>query len=219
MILHARMYRVVRIMAAYGRLLRNAGWMMLGSMLLASFAHAAGAEFTIDSARTVVRFQMQSLGTVQRGGFNAVAGTVLLDHAGGEGRIDIVIDARSVELESGALTGIVRGPGMLNVDAHPRIEYQARRMVFDGGRLTRIEGELTLRGVTRDAMLTVTSDDCSREAGAEQQRCSIIATADFKRSAFGMTRYRMLASDEVQLVIHAEGVRVPPEQRASVGAI
>ena len=182
-----------------------AGLLAFGAVLL-PHAHARASEYTIDPQRTVVSFAMRSIGTTQRGEFGQTTGTVMLDSATERGAIDIVIDARSLTAGSEATARFVRGPSMLNTDLHPEIAYKAQRIVFAQGRPARIEGELTLLGVTRSVALEVSHYDCPG-ASAPAQRCSIAATASLKRSAFGMTRYRLFASDDVQLAIHAEGIR------------
>lgn len=166
-------------------------------------ANSRAAEFTLDPGRTLVTFEMRSLGTTQRGEFNRATGTVTLDSAEERGEIDIVIDARSLKANTAATAKFVSGPSLLNTAVHPEIAYQAQHIVFSGGRPARIEGELTLLGVTRPVALHVADYDCNSES---DQRCTLIATAYVKRSAFGMTRYRMFASDEVKLAIQAEGV-------------
>jgi polyisoprenoid-binding protein YceI len=160
-------------------------------------------EFIIDPARTLVSFEMRSLGTTQRGEFHRAAGTVTLDSAAERGELDIVIDARSLKAATEAAARFVRGPSMLDTAAHPEIAYRARHIEFSEGRPTRIAGELTLLGVTRAVALDVASYDCT--SGVDQ-RCAIVATARVKRSAFGMTRYMMFAGDDVKLAIQAEGV-------------
>jgi polyisoprenoid-binding protein YceI len=166
-------------------------------------ASARATEFTLDPSRTLVSFEMRSMGTTQRGEFRRAAGTVMLDSAEERGELDIVIDARSLEAGSAATAKFVRGPSMLNTAVHPEIAYRAQRIVFSEGRPARIEGELTLLGVTRSVALDVASYDC---AGQGDQRCAIVATTNVKRSAFGMTRYMMFASDDVKLAIQAEGI-------------
>jgi polyisoprenoid-binding protein YceI len=166
-------------------------------------ANSRAAEFTLDPGRTLVTFEMRSLGTTQRGEFNRATGPVTLDSAEERGEIDIVIDARSLKANTAATAKFVSGPSLLNTAVHPEIAYQAQHIVFSGGRPARIEGELTLLGVTRPVALHVADYDCNSES---DQRCTLIATAYVKRSAFGMTRYRMFASDEVKLAIQAEGV-------------
>jgi polyisoprenoid-binding protein YceI len=173
----------------------------LAAILWHTGAHAT--EFTLDPTRTLVSFEMRSLGTTQRGEFNRAAGTVTLDSAEQRGELDIVIDARSLQAGSEATARFVRGPSMLNTAAHPQIAYRAHRILFNGGRPMRIEGELTLLGVTRAVALEVSNYDCT---GQLDQRCTIVASTSVKRSAFGMTRYMLFASDEVKLAIQAEGV-------------
>jgi len=175
-----------------------AGLVTLGALLPQT--HAGATEYALDPQHTVVSFEMRSLGTTQRGEFRRAAGTVLLDSAAERGEVDIVIDARSLEAGNAATAKFVRGPSMLNTAVHPEIAYKAQRIVFLEGRPARIEGELTLLGVTQSIALEVSSYACTAE------RCSIVATASLKRSAFRMTRYRMFASDDVQLAIHVEGV-------------
>jgi polyisoprenoid-binding protein YceI len=186
-------------------MLTRHSWLAGFLALTAIFWHAGSraAEYTLDPSRTLVTFEMRSLGTTQRGEFNRATGTVMLDSAERRGEIDIVIDARSFKANTAATAKFVSGPSLLNTAEHPEIAYQAQHIVFDGDRPARIEGELTLLGVTRPVALYVSDYECN---GAIDQRCTLVATAYVKRSAFGMTRYRMFASDEVKLAIQAEGV-------------
>ena len=178
---------------------------LLGLGALLPQPRAGATEFTLDPSRTVVAFEMRSMGTLQRGEFRHTAGTVTLDSAEERGELDIVINARSLEASNEVTTKFVRGPSMLNTEAHPEIAYRAQRIVFSQGKPARIEGELTLLGVTRSVPLQVSSYDCVDESGAGD-RCAIVATANVKRSAFGMTRFMLFAADDVQLAIQAEGV-------------
>jgi polyisoprenoid-binding protein YceI len=179
---------------------------------LLSHTDSRAAEYTLDPRRTLVSFEMRSLGTTQRGEFNRATGTVMLDSAAERGEVDIVIDARSLRANTGATAKFVSGPSLLNTAVHPEIAYQAQHIVFSGGRPARIEGELTLLGVTRPVALYVSEYDCNGEI---DQRCMLVATAYVKRSEFGMTRYRMFAGDEVKLAIYVEGQRTEGVSRST----
>jgi polyisoprenoid-binding protein YceI len=172
---------------------------------LLAHSHAGATEYLLDPSRTVVTFEMRSMGMLQRGEFEHTAGTVMLDSAGERGELDIVIDARSLKTSTAATAKFVRGPSMLNTDLHPEIAYRAHRIVFAHGKPARIDGELTLLGVTRAVPLLVSGYDCHDLSDAGE-RCAIVASASVKRSQFGMTRYRLFASDDVELAIQAEGV-------------
>lgn len=180
----------------------------LAGLLFARYEPASATEYAIDPARTIVWFEMHGFGSRQQGKFDEIEGTVMFDPAANGGRVDIVIDARSLEANSEVVEKMARGPAMLNVRVHQRIAYNAQRVRFVGGEPALIEGELTMLGVTRIVPLAVTQYDCTSDGAAGGQRCSLLATASFKRSEFGMTRYRALASDDVKLAIEAEGVQL-----------
>jgi polyisoprenoid-binding protein YceI len=179
----------------------------LGALLLLASGTASAAEYAIDPERTVVSFQMQMLGTVQRGAFDAARGGVALDAQSGSARIDIAVDAGSLDTGSVGLNAAMKGPDLLDVRDHPQIVYRAQQADFVDGVPTRIDGELTLRGVTRSVPLSVTAFACADLQAAGPQRCAIAATASFKRSSFGMSRYRFFGNDEVTLEVRAEGMR------------
>lgn len=134
----------------------------LGALL--AHASSRATEYTIDPSRTLVSFEMRSMGITQRGEFSRAAGTVMLDSAEQRGALDIVIDARSLKASSAAAANFVRGPSMLNTAVHPDIAYRAQRIVFAQGQPARIEGELTLLGVTRSVALAVDSYECVSES-------------------------------------------------------
>jgi polyisoprenoid-binding protein YceI len=99
----------------------------------------------------------------------------------------------------------MRGQSLLNVEEYPEITFKAVRVEFQNGAPHRIDGELTLRGVTRALNLVVTDYGCRREHRSSEQRCRMDAVATFRRSEFGMTRYMTLTSDVVTLAIRTEG--------------
>jgi polyisoprenoid-binding protein YceI len=161
--------------------------------------------YTIDSARTVVSFEVRSLGFLRhRGTFRKSAGSVFLDPQADEGTFDVVIDARSIQAGNGAELKIMRGAGFLNVEQFPEILYKAQHVVFKDGEPSRVEGELTLLGITNPVPLRVSGYHCTSAVDSCPRRCMMDATAIFKRSLFGITGSTPLAGDKIRLAIHAE---------------
>jgi polyisoprenoid-binding protein YceI len=183
------------------------GIFAFASLASAPRTHAAVSEYTIDPARTVVSFEVRNVAGIstQRGKFNGATGSVVLDVQEQSGRVDIVIDARTLEAGNDAIENFMRGQSLLDVEEYPEITFRAVRIEFQDGEPHRIEGELTLRGVTKALALTVTDYGCKRARVADEQRCKMDAVATFKRSEFGMTRYLTFTSDEVTLAIRTEG--------------
>jgi polyisoprenoid-binding protein YceI len=195
---------------------RRAIW-LLGVFAIAAAGHCAQAsaaptEYTIDPARTTVSFEVKRMGFSRSSGeFRSVAGTVAFDAATSSGSIELAVDTRSVRAGSETEEKFLRGPSVLDVEQHTEIAYKAEHVVFADGKPERIDGELTLLGVTRPVSLTVTGYTCPAQAATGQPKCVLEATAVFKRSEFGMTSYRAIVSDDVKLSIH--GVAGHSEQR------
>jgi len=166
--------------------------------------------YTLDSARTVVSFEVRSFGIFkQHGRFGKSVGSVSLDSQADDGTFDVVIDARTIQAGSDARLRIMRGAGFLNVEKFPEISYKAQHVIFNDGVPIRVQGELTLLGVTHPVPLKVSAYHCTVPAGANLRRCTMDAAAIFKRSEFGMTGSMPLAGDRIRLAIHAEATADP----------
>jgi polyisoprenoid-binding protein YceI len=177
----------------------------------------AAERYTIDSARTVVSFEVRSFGVFrQHGRFGTVFGSVWLDPQAGEGSFDVVIDARSIQAGSEAVLRTIRGAGFLNVEQFPEIVYQADHVVFHDGEPIRVEGELTLLGVTHPVPLRVSGYHCTPSAEGDLPRCMMDAAATFKRAEFGMTGCMPFAGGKVRLAIHAEATADPVDEDKQV---
>jgi polyisoprenoid-binding protein YceI len=190
----------------------------LATLLIAALCyphlHAAAEEYTIDPAHTFATFEIRHLGiSTQRGRFNSTRGKVALDAEAGIGNINVVIDAQSIDTGNEAMEKLLRGKDFFNVEQFPQIVYKAQRVVFTNGQPERIDGELTLLGITKPVSLTVSAYSCTRKPFLVQLRCGMDANSELKRSDFGMDTYLSFASDEVKLAIQAEAV-VPPKPQS-----
>ena len=185
---------------------------LMAVSLLPNVSEAA-ERYTIDSARTIVSFEVRSLGVFrQHGWFGTAFGSVSLDPRAGEGRFEVVIDARSIQAGNDAVLRVMRGPGFLDIEKFPEIAYKAAHMIFSDDQPIRIEGELTLLGATHPVPLRVSGYHCSPATGWNLRRCMMDATAIFKRSEFGMTGSLPFAGDRVRLAIHAETTADPIDE-------
>ena len=164
---------------------------------------AAPRAYAIEPAHTLVSFEVRNFGIAKRRGlFDRVTGQVSLDAQAGAGSVEIVVNARSVETSDAATRAFLRGRSFLNVERFSQIVYRAGRMIFANEKPVRIEGELTLLGVTRSVSLSVSGYACEGGGSSASDRCVMDAATTFKRSEFGMNHYLGLVSDEVTLSIH-----------------
>ena len=169
---------------------------MCGCLLatIGTLVRAEPIAYRVDRDATHVEYTARAFGVVtQRGRFADVRGTIVVDHGGERGSIAFDIDARSIDSGWDLRDAFLRGRSMLDASRHPAIHFESERLLFASGALQRIEGTLTMRGVTRPVTLAVQRLAC-RDA-----HCDAHATASIRRSDFGMESYAPLLGDDVEL--------------------
>ena len=177
-------------------------------LLLSSAATAAPQDFVIDPAHTYATFEVSHLGvSTQRGRLGNAVGTAMLDGVQGTGEVKITLDARSLSTGSELMEKLLKGSSWFAVEQHPKITYSATSVSFVAQQPTRIDGVLTLRGLSRPLSLTITHYACTRLPFGVRLTCGIDAQGLIKRSDFGMDSLLAFVGDEVKLLIQAEAVR------------
>lgn len=175
---------------------------------LSSVAYAAPETYAIDGNHTKPRFEYNHMGySTQVSRFDTVTGSITIDRAAKSGSVDVVIDAKSVNTGSSVFNGHIQGDDFFATEKYPTITYKSKKMNFDGDKLTSVDGDLTIKGVTKPVTLTVTSFMCMPHPMAKKDACGANATAKVKRSDFNMGKYAPLVSDEVLLTIPVESLK------------
>lgn len=175
---------------------------------IAASARAEPVAYVIDSDHTQPAFEASHLGiSSYRGKFTRVKGRVVLDREARAGELSITIDPQSLLTGNPALDYVLEGEDFFAVERHPAVTYKSRRIVFDGDRPVRVEGELTMAGVTRPVALAIQSFGCTQHPLTRREVCGADASATLRRSEFGMTRYASMLGDEVRLLIPVEASR------------
>jgi polyisoprenoid-binding protein YceI len=167
-------------------------------------ALAAPVTYVPNANHTFVRFSYDHMGfTTQESRFNKTTGTVTVDAAAKTGAVDLVIDTKSVDTGSDLFNEHIQGPDFLDTAHFPTATFKSTSVKFDGDKPVGIEGQLTLKGVTKPVSLTVTS---FKHAPDMMKKDSIgaNATATIKRSDFNMTKYVPMVGDDVTLSIAIE---------------
>lgn len=177
----------------------------LTATLIAGTAAAAPETYTIDPTHTFPSFEVSHLGfSTQRGRFNVTTGKVVLDRAKGMAEADISIDARSISTGLAKLEEHLRAEDFFFVEKHPTITFKSTKARFSGDKLAALDGELTMRGVTKPVTLTVTAFHCGLNPIVKKQACGADAVATIKRSDFGINYALPMVGDEVKLLIQVE---------------
>lgn len=185
-------------------------------VLAACFAAAAAVPvaaqeiYALQSAHSQPSFEARHIGfTTQRGSFGKATGKVTLDRAAKKGTVDIVIDATSIKTFDTRLDDVVKGDRFFNVEKFPTITFKSSDVMFDGDRVVRVDGELTMLGVTKPVSLQVADFKCGDNPFNKKPMCGADAMATIKRSDWGMTNGLNISnpSDEIKLLIPVEAYK------------
>jgi polyisoprenoid-binding protein YceI len=197
-----------------GRLLRTA--VLAFAVPLAQPAQAgppAGAEpptYRVEPALTTLEFSVSHLGlSLQRGRFREAWGRIVYSPDAATGSIDFIVDPASVDTGWNLRDAFLRSDEMFDVDEYPVLRFRSNRLVFADGRLTAVDGELTLHGVTRGVTFKVTRLQCGASPVDGREGCGAEASGTVHRSEFGMGFAASLIGDDVELRFLVTAFRVP----------
>lgn len=175
---------------------------------LSSAAYAAPETFVIDPTHSMPRFEYSHLGYSQQlSRFDTTSGTIIVDRAARSGSVDVTIDAKSVNTGSTLFNGHIQGEDFFDTAKYPTITYKSNKLKFEADRLVAVEGNLTIKGITKPVTLTVVSMLCMPHPMLKKDACGATATAKVKRTDFNMGKYAPFVSDEVTLTIPVESVK------------
>ena len=181
---------------------------LLATLLAVSASAAIADTYNIDPSHTYPSFEADHMGlSVWRGKFDKTSGTVTLDRAARTGTLDIVIDTNSIDFGLEKLNSHARTADMFNVEKFPTATYKSTAFKFNGDQLVEVDGNLTLLGVTKPVTLKVDKFKCIMHPHYKREVCGADATAEFKRSDFGLNFGLPAFSPEVKLAIQVEAIK------------
>jgi polyisoprenoid-binding protein YceI len=168
------------------------GWILL---LVAGVTHAA-EQYRLDSTNTQVSFVVQHLGfQFISARFPDIAGEFVLDRSGAHSRVDVSVGITTLECSEPHWNERLRSAEWLDAERFPRMTFHSSHI--DVGEEHAIaSGDLTLHGVTRPVVLTVTFVSCP-----EGGDCQFAAHGRIRRSEFGLPHGFWSGGDQVDIAI------------------
>lgn len=185
---------------------------MLAWIALATAASVATAaeKYRIDLDHSFAHFAVVHTGISSVRGRMAVArGSASLDREAGEARVEVEMDAASVETGVKRLDALLIGEMFFDTGRHKAIRFVGRGARYREGLPTEFPGELTIKGITKPVTLVADRFVCRQVKILVLERyvCGGDLHAVVKRSDFGLDKYADMVSDEVRLTISAEAIR------------
>lgn len=160
--------------------------------------------YTIDAAASDVSARVAFFGLASKTArFPEVSGSITLSPENPE-RIDLVVtlDARALTAPDRVTLARLKGPAFFDVERHPTVQFRGERMRLTGDTAATIAGEITARGVSRPATLTVRfANPPLRADGSNPLR--IEGETRIDRREFGMTAYPLVVGRTVTIRISA----------------
>jgi polyisoprenoid-binding protein YceI len=168
----------------------------------------AADSYTIDPQHSFPSFEVMHMGFATiRGSFYSMSGKIVLDPAGRAGSIDATIDVSSVTTGYAKRDEHLKTDDFFDVAKYPTMTYKSTKLKYSGSKLTGVDGELTLHGVTKPVSLTITHFYCGTNPVMKKPACGADATASIKRSDFGVSAFVPGISDEVKIAIGVEAFK------------
>jgi len=179
--------------------------------LAASFAAptlAAPETYLIDGNHTFPSFSYSHLGySIQMSRFNKTTGKVTLDKAAKTGSVDVAIDMKSVDTGSATFNEHIQGEDFLDTAKYPTATFKSTGVKFEGDKPVAVDGNLTIKGVTRPVTLKVTSFLNMPHPMMKKDALGANATTVIKRSEFNAGKYAPNVGDDVTLTIAIEAFK------------
>jgi polyisoprenoid-binding protein YceI len=134
--------------------------------------------------------------------------------------VDLTIDAKSIETREDARDAHLRSADFFDVATYPTLTFKSRRVSSTTKRHYVVEGDLTIRGVTRPVSLDVVAEGFVRDPWGNE-KAGFHAAGVVNRKDFGLTWNVMLETggvvvgDEVKLDLEIELTRQKDEVTGS----
>jgi polyisoprenoid-binding protein YceI len=181
----------------------------LAFALAASIPAMAAAEtYVLDESHSYPRFSYSHFGySTQLSRFNKTSGKVVFDKVAKTGSVDIVIDAKSVDTGSALFNEHIQGEDFLDTGKYPTATFKSTKVVFEGDKPASVEGNLTIKGITKPVVLTVTSFLAMPHPMLKKEAIGANAYTLIKRSEFNAGKYAPYVGDEVRIDVAIEAIQ------------
>jgi polyisoprenoid-binding protein YceI len=173
-------------------------------------AMAQAPNYVIDPTHTFVNYENGHYGTTtNRGRFSTKDGTLFFDRAGQAGKVEIIIDISSVNTGVDFLNRQIQGKDFFNVADFPTATFTSDKFVFNGDKVSEVQGQLTLKGQTHPVVLKATKFNCYINPLVKREVCGGDFETRIQRSQWGVLWGLQFGfEDEVKLIIQIEAIKL-----------
>lgn len=169
---------------------------------------AAPETFVIDGSHSFPRFSYSHFGySTQLSRFNKTTGKIVFDKEAKTGYVEVLIDMKSVDTGYAVFNEHIQGEGLLETEKYPTASFKSTKVTFQGDRPVAVEGNLTIKDVTRPVTLTITSFQAMPHPMLKKDAIGANATTRISRTEFHAGKHAPYVGDEVTIDIAVEAIK------------
>ena len=176
------------------------------AIILTAGAASAGDTpglYRLAPAGTAVTFTTGAFGMAHTTGrVSGVEGTLRFDadHPA-DSQVDVTLDMTTLSSGIALFDGQLHGDDYFNTARYPQASFRSPQVEMTGDTSANVTGDMTLHGVTHTVILAVVFDS------KDGTGLGFTATARIHRRDFGIDKFQLFISDDIDLHIRAEAYR------------
>lgn len=174
-------------------------WPLLVALILCGPALAGPLDaWTIDPRASSLTFSAAQVGSLVSGRFPAWTGNIVLDPSSpATARIEISIEMPPATTNNRDVDSLMKGANFLDVQKFPEARFVSTAIAAKGADRYEAQGKLTIRGVTRDAVLPFTLAIADDPTQPGRLRATARGRLTLKRLDFGVGQNEWAGTGQV----------------------
>jgi polyisoprenoid-binding protein YceI len=173
------------------------------------------ASWNLDPSHSVAEFKVKHMMISNvKGQFAKLTGVLTLDESDlTDSRVAAVIEAGSIETRDAQRDAHLKSADFFDVEKFPTLSFKSTRIRLVGDGELAVEGDLTIRGITRRVLFSVEGPTPPAKDPWGNTRVAVAATTKISRKDFGLTWNAaletggILVGDEVTINLDVQFVK------------
>jgi polyisoprenoid-binding protein YceI len=171
--------------------------------------------WNIDPAHTVAEFKVKHMMIANvKGHFSRVSGVLIRDESDpANDHVEATIEAASIETRNEQRDGHLKSADFFHVEKFPTLHFKSTGIRVAGEGELSVEGDLTIRGVTRTVQFAVEGPTPPAKDPWGNTRIGLSASTKINRKDFGLTWNAaletggILVGDDITITLDAQFVK------------
>ena len=179
-------------------------------ILFAPLSFGKPVTYVIDPDHTFPAFEADHMGGISlwRGKINSTSGKIILDKKNKTGSVNVVMEMDSIDFGHEGMNEKAKSGALFDVEDFPQAVYEGILIDFQDGKPTKVEGELTLHGISKNVDLEISAFKCRLHPFKLREVCGADVRGNIMRDDFGIDYLKLMGFKmDVALRIGVEAIK------------